>query len=60
MATNPTLTRLKSELDSAYTTIDRQRRSMAVYQGKIRKLEARLARPAKAKKNNRKKSVKHG
>jgi|GEM_PF-4017386 hypothetical protein len=54
MPTNPGVTRLKSELDSAYVTIERQRRSMAVYQGKIRKLEARLARFTKKNKSKKK------
>lgn len=51
MATNPKVTRLIAERDTALETIERQRHALAVCQKKIRKLEARLARVAKAKKN---------
>jgi hypothetical protein len=57
MATNPKVTRLRSELDQAYTTIERQKSAISFYREKSKKLEARLARLNASKKN--KKTKKH-
>lgn len=57
MTTNPKVTRLIAERDTALETVERQKAAIAVQWSKIRKLEAKLA-----KRNNttQKKVIKHG